>query len=369
MASRPRARAKRDWPRGLRESKPGYFVWDSPEDSPLKGASKAIGRVPLADAKLQAIEANLWAEGQRAERRLIDTLEGTTASVGDWLTTWTARLESKGEVAENTLKSYRSLARAVADEIGGVQLARLAVKDVAQALDSLAEARGQRTAQAARSMLKTAFTAAVAKGLLATNPALSTEAVSVTVQRQRFTWESFSAVWALLERDGPAWLRNAAALALVSGQRREDIAAAQFSSFTADEWRLEQGKTGKRLAIPLDLRLEVLGLSLRDVLAACRRTGVVSKHLIHQTQPYGNSPVGAPLVPDRLTKRFSDAVAAALGPGDGLPTFHELRSLAKRLYTAQGGVDTKTLLGHATERMEDLYADARGAEFERVRLG
>jgi integrase len=367
MASRPRSRAKRDWPRGLRESKPGYFVWDSPTDSPLRGASKAIGRVPLADAKMQAIEANLWAE-QQGKERLVDRLAGADTTLADWLTTWTGRLETKGETAANTLKSYRSLARAVAGEIGSIPLARLAVKDIATALETIEEERGRRSAQAARSMLKTALTAAVAKGHMPTNPALSTESIAVTVQRQRFTWETFSKVWATRDT-WPVWLANAVALALVTGQRREDIADARFTDFDEEAWKLTQGKTGRRLAIPLDLKLDALGQSLRDVLTACRRTGVVSRHLIHQTQPYGNSPVGAPLFVDRITKRFSDAVEGALGPGQNLPTFHELRSMCKRLYKEQGGVDTKTLLGHTTDAMAGLYEDARGAEFERVKVG
>jgi hypothetical protein len=45
------------------------------------------------------------------------------------------------------------------------------------------------------------------------------------------------------------------------------------------------------------------------------------------------------------------------------------RSLAKRLYKEQGNVDTKALLGHLTERMSELYADPRGAEAIRVKLG
>lgn len=364
--ARTRDRARRDWPSGLRESRPGYFVWDNP----FTGSSLKIGRVDLADAKMQALEANAWVAQQRAERAvsLVDRLEGRTLTLEQWLIDWADALERKGGRAENTLKNYRSLARAVAGEIGAVPVGRLSVKDVAEALEDIEEERGQRTAQAARSMLKTALTAAMAKGHCASNPALSTEAISVTVQRQRFTWESFSAVWKQLA-DAPVWLRNATALALVTGQRREDIAAATFADFDDELWRCEQVKTGRKVAIPLALRLDVFGMSLRDVLQACRRTGVVSRHLVHQIKPYGNSPVGSPIFIDTLTKRFTEAVEAALGPGESLPTFHELRSLCKRLYGAQGGVDTKTLLGHTTDAMGELYRDARGAEFDRVKLG
>ena len=47
------------------------------------------------------------------------------------------------------------------------------------------------------------------------------------------------------------------------------------------------------------------------------------------------------------------------------PTFHEIRSLAARLWKAQG-VDVRVLLGHKTEAMSMLYRDARGAEWVTV---
>lgn len=328
-----------------------------------------IGRVPLSSARLQALEANLWVAGQQAKPRLVDRLKGGEAlTLRAWLERWTTRLATEDQLAANTLKSYRSLARAVNAAAGDNLLARTTTKVIADALEAIEEQRGARTAQAARSMLKTALTAAVARGLVDANAAMITESIKVDVQRQRFTWETFSQVWNVVQAGEP-WLRNATALALVSAQRREDVAAAAFAAFDDDLWRLEQAKLGKRLAIPLDLRLDVFGMSLRDVVAMCRRTGIVSRHLVHQTRPRGNSPVGQPIFEDTITKRFSAAVREALGDGENLPTFHELRSLAKRLYDKQGGVDTKALLGHSTERMSEVYADSRGAEFERVKLG
>jgi phage integrase len=41
------------------------------------------------------------------------------------------------------------------------------------------------------------------------------------------------------------------------------------------------------------------------------------------------------------------------------PTLHEVRSLAERLYRAQG-VDTRILLGHRRQQMTDRYNDDRG---------
>lgn len=63
------------------------------------------------------------------------------------------------------------------------------------------------------------------------------------------------------------------------------------------------------------------------------------------------------------------AGSITLPDGKGAPTFHEIRSLSKRLYDEQGNVDTKALLGHRTEKMGALYADPRGVAPIRVRVG
>ena len=98
------------------------------------------------------------------------------------------------------------------------------------------------------------------------------------------------------------------------------------------------------------------------------RTGVVSRYLVHHVSVYGNAPAGSKVHPDRISHAFTEARKLAGIPDEGAPTFHELRSLCKRLYEAQGGVDTKALLGHATEKMSALYADSRGAEVKVVKV-
>ena len=50
------------------------------------------------------------------------------------------------------------------------------------------------------------------------------------------------------------------------------------------------------------------------------------------------------------------------------PTFHEVRSLAARLYAEQG-VDAQALLGHESPDMTALYRDVRGSEWIEIRLG
>lgn len=362
MAARPRVQTRKDWPRGLQESRPGYYIWMNP----ITKAAVSIGRIPLANAKMQAIEANLWAWEQLGSSRLIDRLQQQGKTVGAWLDEWVKELTH----AANTMKSYRSTIKAIKEQIGEHSLARLSVKDCDEAVTAIAKGRGDRTAQVARSVMSTAFRKAITKGLLTANPVEVVEAPTVEVVRQRFTWETFSKVWLAMEK-APVWLRNATALALLTGQRREDIVELKFGDVAGDWLRVvpmkNQGMV--KLEIPIDLRMEKFGLSIKEQIAICRRTGVVSKFMVHQTRPRGNSPPGRQIWRDTVTRRFTDYVVLALGAGENLPTFHELRSLSKRLYMEQGGVDTKALLGHTTEATAALYGNSRGAEFQRVHIG
>lgn len=362
MAARPRSRNRRDWPTGLLESRPGYFMWLNP----ISKTYIKIGRVPLADARMQAMEANLWAAGQIGRTRLLDRLQQKDKTVSEWLDEWQKTLKH----SESTLNNYRSRCKAISEEMGGLALARVTVKDAANAIDAIAEKRGASTAQACRSVMKAAFNRAIAKGHMQTNPAQVTDSQKVVVARTRFTMDLFAKVWDEL-KTGPAWLRNAVLLAMMTGLRREDISVLKFSDVVDDHLLvIPQKNRGKvKIAIPLDLRSEAMGMTLKEAIAECRRTGVVSKFMVHQTTRTGNSSPGQHISLTTISARFTECVVKALGEGENLPTFHELRSLCKRTYMAQGNVDTKALLGHMTDESADLYANARGAEFQRVKIG
>jgi integrase len=205
----------------------------------------------------------------------------------------------------------------------------------------------------------------MALGWMQSCPAEVTARPRVTVQRGRLSLEGFRAILAV----APAvaeWLPRAMLLGLLTGADRSSIAALTRDDVQGEDLIVTRPKTGARIAIPTRLRLDVLGLSLADVLA--QRTGVVSRHLLHHVDPWGNAPPGSPVHPDTISRQFTAARKSAGIPDAGAPTYHELRSLAKRLYEAQGGVDTKALLGHATERIAALYADPRGLEPVRVRV-
>lgn len=385
MASRPRSRSKRNWPEGLYE-RHGYYSWRNP----MTGRELGIGRVPEREAVAQAVEANVAVAGLREKPRLIDRVLGKEDT--SWRA-WLAEYERKmglvldeeppadaPKLATNTRKTYRTTLtriRAAYEPHLGLPLPKVTTKILADGL-KVVKGTHARTAQAMRSMLRAHFDAAIADGWCAANPATVLAEVNVEVQRARLTWDLFKAFYASLPTGR---LKRACALALVSGQPREVVCAGTFKQIGELErpgqpavecWMFERGKTKVKIAVPLSLRMDVFELSLRDVIRDCRATGIASKYLVHADRRAKGQRLGAPYQADRLTRDFTnamDAFAAAnrVTWGDKTPpTFHELRSLSKRLYELQGNVDTKDLLGHLTDDMSELYEDARGYEFKLV---
>lgn len=162
------------------------------------------------------------------------------------------------------------------------------------------------------------------------------------------------------------WAANAFDPALVTGQRREDVSLFRFSDVRDGRLFVTQEKTGHKLAIPLDLRQEASDLLLQDVVDRCRINNPSDFMLYSSVRRGGRKP--GPLTPDGLTQAFStvrDTTGLKFGPNP--PSFHEIRSLAGRLYESERGEDfAQRLLGHKNLTMTKKYLDARGAEYVMV---
>lgn len=292
------------------------------------------------------------------------------------------KLHSKGKLAANTIKSKKSIGNAIAKAKGQLTLDEFTVRDAVEILDTYIEAGKERMAQSIRSEGIEIFKTAIAQGWATDNPFAKTRAISVDVQRARLVLDTYRQIHdASLEL--PAWIARSMELAIVTAQRREDVANVEFRPRADATTWVESGvlyviqqKTGNRVAIPLSLRLDVLGIEVGEVIARCR-DNIVSRYAVHHTRPYGNCKPGDQVWIDTITKGFARArdlaasrSAEPLWEADKTPpTFHELRSLAERLYNAQGNVDTQLLLGHKDPRSTAIYKDARGAEWVRVQAG
>jgi hypothetical protein len=78
------------------------------------------------------------------------------------------------------------------------------------------------------------------------------------------------------------YMKNAMLLALVTAQREGDISKMQFTDVWDGHLHVEQIKTGAKVAIPLSLRCDAIGMTLEQVIAQCR-DHIVSPYLVHYT--------------------------------------------------------------------------------------
>lgn len=104
----------------------------------------------------------------------------------------------------------------------------------------------------------------------------------------------------------PRYIQNTMLLALVTGQRLGDIARMQFSDIWDGCLHIHQSKTGAKLAIPLSLRCDALGLSLDDVISSCRDR-ILSKFVIHHHHTTSQAQRGESVADKTITSGFSNA--------------------------------------------------------------
>jgi len=197
------------------------------------------------------------------------------------------------------------------------------------------------------------------------DPSLVVKRPRVTVSRQRLSLSEWEDIYNYTDCCSPPWVSRLLLLALITGQRRGDLLKMRFSNIWINEntgieyLRIKQEKTGVNLAIPLDIKLNILDKSLREVIESCRSYAILDSdndgYLLRKT-------TGGKLSPPSASWRFEQAREAVLGihSSKGTPaSLHEIRSLAERLYREQG-INTMQLLGHTSQTMTDLYNRDRG---------
>lgn len=211
--------------------------------------------------------------------------------------------------------------------------------------------------------IRAMFYEAVANDWVSTNPAKSVRIPKVTVKRRRLSLEEWKKIDEYARKHSPPWVHRMFRLALVTGQRRSDLVKMKFSDVWAHQDGIEylhiiQAKTGARLAIPLDLRLESVRLSVRDVVEDCRNYAKFGDgHLLRKT-------TGQPPCPESMSWRFEEAFEKVVPnhvDGTNNPSLHECRSLAAREYEREG-LKVQGLLGHSKASMTELYLAGRGLD-------
>jgi len=398
MAPRPRKSGNKDLTENLykkKDSRDGktYYQYRDPRNGKYHGMG-----TDKAQAILDANALNELISQQILQNRFKKIAEQKESiSIGEWITMYQLILDEQlesGEIQLNTYKTKKTSLKSINCHHGHIDINDLTAKDVKALIDIYKDQGKRRMSMVIRSTYIDLITEAKQAGetLRADNPAETTKTITVKTQRERLVLDDFKVI--LEKADSPhtmPWGQNSMLLAIVTGQRREDLTLAQFKrgrdwipAFEAflrgdkhpihpyphvheGQLWIVQKKTGALIKIPLDLRLDVLDLSVGEVIAKCKKSFVASKYMLHHSKNISVKKVGDPLHKDALTRQFKKALGKTdLTFHKSPPTFHEIRSLSERLYKEQA-IDTQLLLGHKDPRMTAVYHDARGAEWTEIK--
>ncbi|EPI3297956.1 tyrosine-type recombinase/integrase [Salmonella enterica subsp. enterica serovar Typhimurium] len=264
---------------------------------------------------------------------LIEKLKGTDSfTVSAWIDRYEVLLQRRN-LSVNTYKIRSNQLATVREKMGEIILAEVTTRHIAKFLESWITEGKNTMAGAMRSVLSDMFREAIVEGHIVKNPVEATRIPEIKVARERLQLETYNAT-------------------------REDIVNMKFSDVFDNRLYVTQIKTGMKIAIPLSLTLRATGLRLGTVIDRCRlvsRTDFMISAGIRKNSPTGN------IHPDGLTKTFVKArKASGVNFSNNPPTFHEIRSLAGRLYKNEHGeVFAQKLLGHTSENTTKLYLDER----------
>lgn len=342
---------------------------------PITGKFHALGTDEV-EAIAIATEANARLADQRTRQILafsdrIATSKGKAITVSTWLDRYWKIQEERlaaGDIKLNTFKQKTKPVSLLRERVGMKLLPSVDVRDIAQLLDEYVTAGQPRMAQVVRTVLVDIFKEAQHAGEVPPgyDPASATKKPRRKITRQRL--EEWQKIFEIADSNHQ-YMGNAMLLALVTGQRLGDISNMKFSDVWDDHLHVLQEKTGSKIAIPLSLRLNAINWSLRDIISRCRDYAV-SPYLVHFFRATSQAERGAQVKSNTLTTNFSkarDKAEIPLQEGKTPSTFHEQRSLAERLYKAQG-VNTKELLGHRSQQQTDGYHDDRGKDWTTIAI-
>lgn len=370
MAARKRAANRRSWPKNLYQNSQGYYWFRHPETKKTFGLGS-----DFKVAAAQVIAANAELLRRSGAVGLIHRIDGGTLTLDTWCDTYLEKFEASDK-AVNTIKAVQTQIRAIkAAPFANQALRAISTLDVDTYVESIITSRGSTMAAKIRSRLLDVFRAAEAKGHveLGKNPVSPVESPKVEVVRDRLTLDDFLKIVRKTREDpGLCWAANAFELALLTGQRLSDIGAMQFEQVKDGFLWVEpikmQGKV--KLKIPTSIGLSALGLTIDAMVKRCR-DDVVSKHLIHFIRTRGAARPGNKVYHTRISEEFAtqrDAAGVTGREGKRPPSFHEIRSLAIRLYSDEIGPDfAQAIAGHKSAEMTALYRDNRGREWTEVR--
>lgn len=283
---------------------------------------------------------------------------------------------------EQTIKNKRIIYKHIVKILGDMELEKVKPSDIYKAIRAYNNSgdRSDNNTTSARIVreLYLLYNKAIEEGLVEVNPAAAVKIKSPRVKRKRLDMVTWRTMYNYAKEHKEPWVSNMLILALVTGQRRADLAKMKYSDISGDFLHVEQQKEagkgfGARVAIPLDLRVPTSkNITLRKIVERSRKGTKGDSTLLR-------SKSGAPLSTCSLSLAFQKTLEECINTGlvDGsiyrkgeYPSLHEVRSLSARMHSAEG-IDVQTLLGHKNPEMTAIYKDDRGLsakEYKKVKI-
>ncbi|MCX8587583.1 MULTISPECIES: tyrosine-type recombinase/integrase [unclassified Gilliamella] len=277
-------------------------------------------------------------------------------SVNNWLDEYITILAERN-LKPKTIEIKTYLLKVIRQQIGDNPLSQITPPDISKIIKIYTDQDKAPSAKCMYHLIKDIFREAYAQGWNDRNPAEPIKCPKVVVKRSRMTLGEFKKILSEAEKTGNKIMHDAMTLALVTGQRRSDIAEMKKSNVKRNYLLVDQYKTGAKIALPIKLECKKIGTSLRDIIESADNDFLVSRN---------NEKIKL----DDITRQFSRLRDRVFNRDywTGTPTtFHEIRSLSERLYREQR-IDTMTLLGHKSQQMTDKYNDSRGREYKKLRI-
>lgn len=280
-------------------------------------------------------------------------------SLNEWLPVYEELLSERDYNAQ-TIKNRLANLKHVRRLWGAHGIAELRPHHISSGLREFLPVRSS-TARRVLAEVREVYVEAIANGWAETSPAAHVRQPAHRIKRKRLDFETWLGMRRVAEAGRQRWVVSMLLLALVTGQRRADLAKMQFSDIRDGHLHIEQQKRagkphGARIALPMTLRLDAIGMTLAEVVDHCRASAKPGEHLLRIAG-------GGRIEESSLSTRFNETIRALLGReahGDHeWPSLHEVRSLSARMYRDQG-VDVQTLLGHKDASMTAVYVDDRG---------
>lgn len=277
-------------------------------------------------------------------------------TVNNWLDEY-IKILAERKLKPKTIEIKTYLIKVIRQQIGVKPLTQITPPDISKIIKIYTDQDKAPSAKCMYHLLKDVFREAYAQGWNDRNPAEPIKCPKVTVKRSRMTLNEFRKILNEADKMGNKTLHDAMMLAIVTGQRRSDIATMKKSNIKRNYLLIEQYKTGAKIALPVKLKCKKLNISLQDIIESTKNNYLLSNN---------NKQIKL----DTITRQFARLRDKVFKKNywTGTPTtFHEIRSLAERLYRDQR-VDTMTLLGHKSQQMTDRYNDNRGREYKKLRI-